>query len=159
MFGLDQAHGESAKAAHIFRAEAGRDAAAVFTVVPVDDGVTAILNGPMAAIHHEYAFRGSLLGRAAGDAVGNVEGDLAGLFHDGMPLDEESLADVRKVEVVIQFGGGPDLPGFDSSMLGLGRLQHVVRLVRISILEEQLDIVEKLRLVAFHGEQIVGFTL
>lgn len=76
-----------------------------------------------------------------------------------MPLDDEGLADVRKVEVVVQFGGGPDLPGFDSSMIGLGRFQHVVRLVRISILEEQLDIFEESRLVAFHGEQIVGFTL
>jgi hypothetical protein len=33
---------------------------------------------------------------AAGDAVGNVEGDLAGLFRDGMPLDDEGLADVTK---------------------------------------------------------------
>jgi hypothetical protein len=29
----------------------------------------------------------------------------------------------------------------------------------ISILEEHLDIVEESRLVALHGEQIVGFTL
>ena len=91
------------------------------------------------------------MGRAAGDAVGSVEGDIAGLFRDGMPLNDESLADVRKVEVAVQFRGGPDLPGFDSSMLGLGRLQRVVRLVRISILEEQLDIVEESRLVAFIG--------
>jgi hypothetical protein len=75
-----------------------------------------------------------------------------------MPLDEESVAEVRKVEVAVQFGGGPDLPGFDASMIGR-RLQQVVRLIRISILEEQLEIFQESRPVAFNGEQKVGVTV
>jgi hypothetical protein len=37
---------------------------------------------------------------------------------------------VWKVEVVVEFGGGPDLAGFDASVIG-GRVLHEMRLAAI----------------------------
>ena len=71
----------------------------------------------MPAVHLEHLLRGGLLGRSAGDAAGDFKRAVAALLLDRMPLDEESLADVGKVEVVVEVGGGPDLASFDASMI------------------------------------------
>src|SRR5438067_3446309 len=46
------------------------------------------------------ALRAGLLGGPTGDAVGNVQSAFSSLFLRDVPLDDEGLAHVRKVEVI-----------------------------------------------------------
>src|SRR5256885_9022295 len=56
------------------------DATAVFIIVPVDDVVTTVLNGPVTAVDFENLMRAGLLGGPTGDAVGNVQSAFSSLF-------------------------------------------------------------------------------
>ena len=114
----------------IFGAIAGADSTAIFIVVPIDDVVTAILNGPVTTINIEDTLWVSLLRRWTGDAVSDFTRADAALLLYRVSFDEERLSDVRKVKVVIEFGGGPDLSDFDSSMVG-GRILNEIRLLPV----------------------------
>ena len=70
-FGLDDADGEAAQASDILGAVAGADAAAVLVIVPIEDVVAAIFDGPVATVDLEQALGIGMLGRAASDAVGH----------------------------------------------------------------------------------------
>ena len=155
-FGFDDADGESAEPGDIFWTVASADPTAIFIVVPIDDVVTAILDGPVAAIHVEETLWIRLLCRSTGDAVSDFKRADAALFLCRMPFDEERLSDVRKVKVAVQFGGGPDLSDFDSSMVG-GRILNEIRL--LPVLEQQGEVLQNAALVSFDGEMIMGMTL
>src|SRR5207253_466298 len=75
--------------------------------------------------------RAGLLGGPTGDAVGNVQSAFSSLFLRDVPLDDESLGHVRKVEVIVQLRGGPDLAGFHSSVIR-GRMLHEMRFPTIT---------------------------
>ncbi len=92
--------------------------------------MTAILNGPVAAINIEDTLWVSLLRRSTGDAVSDFTKADAALFLYRASFDEERLSDVGEVEVVIEFGVGPDLSDFDSSMVG-GRILNEIRLLPV----------------------------
>src|SRR5437016_11303267 len=93
--------------------------------------------------------RAGLLGGPTGDAVGNVQSAFSSLFLRDVPLDDESLGHVRKVEVIVQLRGGPDLAGFYSSVIR-GRMLHEMRFP--AILEIEFQIFQNSRLIAFDGE-------
>ena len=61
--------------------------------------------------------RVGLVRGAAGDAVGDFTGVFAGFFVGGLSLDDESLSDVRKVEIGVEFGCGPDFADFDAAVI------------------------------------------
>jgi len=155
-FGFDDSDGKTAESGNIFRAIAGTYPAAVFIEVPVQDVVAAVFDAPVVAIGGEELLRVCLLGLSAGDAVGDVEGDLAGLFFNKFSFDHESLLQVGEVEVVVESGGGPDFTGFDPTMIR-GVISDEIGL--LSILEIQLDILKECVLVGFDGEVIMGFAL
>src|SRR2546429_9953570 len=90
--------------------------------------------------------RAGLLGGPTGDAVGNVQSAFSSLFLRDVPLDDEGLAHVRKVEVIVQFRGGPDFSGFYSSVIG-GRMLHEMRFP--AILEVEFQFFQNSRLIAF----------
>jgi len=81
---------------------AGSYAAAVFVEVPVDDVVAAVLDAAVAAVCLQYPLSAGLLRRAAGDAVGELGGAFRGSFLDALTFDEEGLADVREIQVVVE---------------------------------------------------------
>src|SRR5207237_638139 len=58
-FGLDDSDGESAKPGDVFRAVTGRDATAIFIIVPIENVVAAILDRPVPAV----AFDGEMVMR------------------------------------------------------------------------------------------------
>ncbi len=93
---------------------------------------------------------------SAGDAVGDLGGLPARALLDAMPFDDIRLAEVRKVEIPVQFRRRPDLAGFDASVIAR-RLLDVVR--RAPILEIELQILEKSGLVCFDGEMVMGLAL
>ena len=72
-----------------------------------------------------------------------------------MAFDDECLPDVRKVQVVIEFGGGPYFSGFNASMIG----RCVIDVVRFSsIQEKKCDVLKERGLVGLDGEVIVCLT-
>lgn len=118
--------------------------------------MTAIFNGPVAPVGVEDTFWVGLLWCSAGDAISDFTRGFASLFLCRVPLDEEGLSDVGKVKVVVEFRGGPDFSGFDSSMVR-GRVLNEIRL--LPILEPQSEVFENSVLVSLNGEVIVGMTL
>ena len=91
--------------------------AAVLVIVPIDNVMTAVFDAPVAAVGGKHTLRIGLIRSAAGNAIGDVTGVFTGFFICGLPLDEKRLADVRKVQIAVEFGCGPDLSDFDPAMI------------------------------------------
>ena len=88
---LNGTDGEATQSGHVFGAVACADTAAILIVIPVDDIVAAVFDGPMAAIGSENALWIDLFRRAAGDSQSRFQGQLATLFVKNFPLDQERL--------------------------------------------------------------------
>jgi len=135
---------------------AGTDATAVLIIVPIQNIVAAVLDRPVAAVDLEHALRVGLFRGSSGDAIGDLEGSLAGLLLRTVPFNDVGLAQVRKVEVAIEFRGGPDLPRFGASVVG-GRMLHEVRLAPLP--EVELQVFQNAELVPFNGEIVMRLSL
>jgi len=116
-FGFDDANGESSQSSDVFWAVTSSYAAAVFVIVPIDNVMTAVFDAPVATVGGEHALRVGLLRSPAGNAIGDFTGVFAGFFICGLPLDEKSLSDVRKVQIAVEFGCGPDFADFDPAVI------------------------------------------
>ncbi|MDO8785819.1 MAG: hypothetical protein Q7J12_06330, partial [Syntrophales bacterium] len=127
---FDNADGESPQPCDIFGAVAGADSTPVFIIVPIDNVMTTIFNRPMATVNIEDTLWAGWLCRSTGDAVSDFTRALTTFFVYELPFDGKGLSDVGKVKVVIEFGGGPDLSDFDSSMVR-GRILNEIRLLAI----------------------------
>ena len=92
--------------------------AAVFVIVPIDNVMTAVFDAPVATVGDKHAFRIGLLGSSAGNAIGDVTGVFTVFFICKLTLDDKSLSEVRKVQIVVEFGGGPDFADFDATVIG-----------------------------------------
>ena len=102
------------------------DAAAVLIIVPVENVVATVLDDPVPAVNLEHASGAGLLGRAAGEAVGDFQRDIRPVFlFVHVPLDEEGLAHMGKVEIVVEFGGRPDFARFQAAVIGRGLLDEM----------------------------------
>jgi hypothetical protein len=118
--------------------------------------VTAIFDAPVATINLENTLWISLLRRSAGNAVCDVTRGFAGFFLCKMSFYDESLSDLRKIKVAIEFGCCPNLSDFDSSMVW-GIIFNEIRL--LPVLEVQCDVSKNSGLVSFDREMIMGMTL
>jgi len=115
-FGFDDTDGEASKTGDVFRTVTGSYPTAVFVNVPVDDVMAAILDAPVAAVGLEYLLGVGLVWDSAGDAVGDLDGAFARFLLNALAFDDEGLAYVGKVKIVVQGGGGSDPPRFDPPM-------------------------------------------
>ena len=116
-FGFDDANGESPQSSDVFWAVTSAYAAAVFVIVPIDNVMTAVFDAPVATVGGKHALRVGLLRSSAGNAIGDFTGVFTGFFICGLPLDEKSLSDVRKVQIAVEFGCGPDCADFDPAVI------------------------------------------
>ena len=130
-------------------------AAAVFVIVPIDNVMTAVFDGPVAAVGGKYALRIGLFKGAAGDAIGEFIGVFTGFLIYGLPLDEKSLSDVRKVEIVVEFGGGPDFADFDPAVI---RRVVLDKIGLLPVLKIECDVFKKPGLVVLDGKVVMSFT-
>jgi len=96
---------------------AGSYPAAVFVIVPIDNVMAAVFDAPVAAVGSQHALRVGLLRSAAGNAIGDFAGVFTAFFIYGLTLDDKSLPDVRKVQIAVEFGCGPDFTDFDSAVI------------------------------------------
>lgn len=131
------------------------DATAVLIVVPINH-VVATLDHPMPAVDLQHALRVGLFRGAAGEAVRDLQRTLATLFLRAVSLDDERLAHMRKVEITVEFAGGPDLARFDAPVIRRGMLDEL-RLATIP--EVEFQIFKNSRLVAFDGEIVMRLAL
>ena len=123
--------------------------AAVFVIVPIDNVMTAVFDAPVAAVGGKHALRVGLLRGPAGNAIGDFTGVFTGFFISELALDDKSLSDVRKVQIAVEFGSGPDLADFDAAVI-----RRVAKgKVRL------LAVLKKTGLVVFDGEVVMSFTL
>jgi hypothetical protein len=79
--------------------------------------MAAVFDAPVAAVGGKNALRVGLFRGSAGDAVGDFTGVLAAFFIGGFALDDKSLSDVRKVQIAVEFGCGPDFADFDAAVI------------------------------------------
>jgi hypothetical protein len=96
---------------------AGTYPAAVFVIVPIDNVMTAVFDAPVTTVGGKHALRVGLLSSSAGNAIGNVTGVFTGFFISRLALDDKSLSDMGKVQIVVEFGCRPDFADFDSAVI------------------------------------------
>ena len=89
----------------------------------------------------------------AGDAVDGFTARFACLLVDGFPLDPKGLADMRKIEIVIECRGGRNLSDFDTTMFAIARTDEFSRIAML--MKIAVDILVQLSLVQFDGKMIV----
>ena len=98
VFGFDDAGDKAPEASHVFWTVTDAYPAAVFTIVPVDDIVTAILNAPMETVGFQNTPGIGLLRSPAGDAIGYIFRELARFLVNGLSL---KFFRVKRVSVVM----------------------------------------------------------
>lgn len=133
---------------------ADAEGASVLISVPIQRVVAGVFDRPMSAIEAEYAGGIGGVRGMAGHPVDGLSRGLAGLILHGVALDEESLADAGKIQIVIQAVGRPDRALFDATMGQGGRLTAVG--LAAPLLEEQAKIGVQVRLIIFDGKDVVG---
>jgi len=153
---FDDSDGKASEAGNVFRAIAGAYPAAVFIKIPVQDVVATVFDAPVATIDGKELLGICLLRFSAGDAVGDVMGDLSGPLFYRFSLDHENLLHVGEIEIVVEFGSGPDFSSFDPAVIR-GIESNKIRI--FSVLEIQFDIFKECGLVAFDRKVIMGLTL
>ena len=150
-FGAYDADGEASQSGGVLGAVAGSDAAAVLLPAAVEDVMDG-LDGPVPAVQREQALGAGGVGGMAGDAVGVLDGLLAGGFGGDGALDEEGLADVGEGEVIVECRGGPDGAAFDASVAKLGPFLEVGF---AAFLEVDVEVGQQVGPIALDGEQVV----
>ena len=79
--------------------------------------MTAVFDAPVATVGGKYALRVGLFRGSAGNTIGDFTGVFTGFFICGLPLDEKSLSEMRKVQITIEFGCGPNFADFDPAVI------------------------------------------
>ena len=97
-FGFDDSDGEAAKSGHVFRTRTCPYATAIFIIVPINDVMAAIFDGPVLPVYFERMLWVGLFGSSTGYAIGDIQRGFATLLLHAVPLDDERLSDVRKIE-------------------------------------------------------------
>jgi len=129
---------------------------AVFVIVPINDVMATVFDGPVAAVGGEHALRVSLFRWTAGDTIGDFTGVFIGLLICGLALDEKGLSDVRKAQIVVEFGCSPDFSDFYPAVI---RRVALDKIRILPVLEIQCDVFKEPGLVVLDGEMVVSFTV
>ena len=79
--------------------------------------MTAVFYAPVTTVGGKHALRVGFLRSSAGNAIGDFTGVFACFFICGLPLDEKSLSYVRKIQITVEFGCGPDFADFDPAVI------------------------------------------
>jgi hypothetical protein len=130
--------------------------ATVFIIVPVDDVMAAVFDAPVATVGGKNALWVGLLRGSTGDAVGDFTGVFTAFFICGLSLDDKSLPDVRKVQISVEFGCGPDFSDFDPAVV---RGLAICKIGLLAVFKVKRYVLKKSGLVVFDGEVIMSVAL
>ena len=117
LFCFDEGNGKTAEPGDVFRAVSGAYPASIFVIVPIDDVMAAVFNAPVATVCGKDMLRVCLLRALTGDAVSDFTGGVTGFLLSKLSLHHECLSDMGKVQIVVEFSGGPDLSDFDPTVV------------------------------------------
>ena len=78
-----------------------------------------------------------MLGGSAGDAITDITGALSAFFVCELTFDDKGLSNMRKAQVAVECGGGPDFADFDASMVTADGIDEIGLL---AVVEVQLDV-------------------
>ena len=117
--------------------------------------MTAVLDAPVATVDFEQTLRPGFVRRSARDAIGDLARAFAALLLHGVPFNNESLTHMGKVEVAVEFGGGPYLPDFDAPVIR-GIILDEIRF--LPVFEGEGDVLKERGLIPFNGEVVMGLT-
>lgn len=118
--------------------------------------MAAVLDAPVPPIDCQKTFCVRLLRRTAGEAVGDLLGNLSGLFFFRPSFNHKSLPDMGKVEVIIKFIGHPNGAGLDTAVVRGSEIDEIRFTVALEI---QLDVLQQCGLVSFNGEMIMSLAV
>lgn len=135
---------------------AGANAASVLIVVPIDYVMTAVFDAPVAAIGIKDLLRIGLLRSLTGDAVSDFTRELSVFFVGGLALYDKGLADVRKIQIVVELRCRPDLTDFNAAVI---RRVIQCKIGFFSVRKVQCDVLEEPRLIVFYSEMVMGVAL
>lgn len=125
--------------------------APILVIIPINNIVTAF-DAPVAPIDFQNPFWIGLIGCPAGNAIGDILGVLAVFLVREFALDDKRLRDVRKVQIALEFGCGPDFSDLDSPML-TSVVIDVIRL--LAVLEVKLDVLENAGLLFLNRKMVM----
>lgn len=129
----------------------GANPPAIFVPIPIQNIVTAVFNAPMSAILPQHLLGAGLFAGLTGEAIGRLPRDCAGFLVHRLPLDDERLTDPRKVEIVVEFAGGPDATSFDAAMALIDGGQFR----RASFPKEEFNVIQQAGLIPLNRKQIM----
>lgn len=112
--------GKIAQAGHQKRAGPGANLRTVFVEGHVPYPMVSVFNLPMAPIQLQQALRLRLGGRETGNQISGFLLGFPGLQIFGEAFDDGDLPAVREIDIVVEFGAGPDLPGFQPAVAFIG---------------------------------------
>jgi len=118
--------------------------------------MAAVFDAPVAAVCGKHTLRVSLLGCSTGYAVRDLTGVVTGFLLRELSLHHKYLSDMGKVQIVVEFSGGPNLSDFDPAVIR-GIIRNEIRL--LALLEIQFDIFKESGLIAFDGEVVMSLAL
>ena len=113
--------------------------------------MAAVFNAPVITVGGEHFLGVGFFGRATGHAVSGFGGNFAGFFVNAFAFDDKSLTNPGEVEIVIEFGGRPDLARVNAPVSGINT--DGVRF--IASFEIQHKIRKQTRLIALDREMIM----
>ena len=118
--------------------------------------MATVFNAPVTTVGGKHALRVGLLRSSAVDAIGDFTGVFTAFFICGLPLDEKSLSDVRKVQIAVEFGCGPDFADFYPAVI---RRVAIDKIWVLPVFKIQRDVLKKSGLVVFDGEVVMSVSL
>ncbi|MBW1959916.1 MAG: hypothetical protein JRJ04_00530 [Deltaproteobacteria bacterium] len=86
-------------------------------IVPIDNVMVAVFDAPVTTVGGQHALRAGLFRVSTGDAIGDFTAVFACFFICGFALDDKNFCEVRKVQIIVQFGSGPDFANFDAAVI------------------------------------------
>lgn len=123
MFVLGQTQetdGKIAQAGHQKGAGPRTNLRTVFVEGDIPHPMVSVFNLPMAPIQLQQALRLRLGGRETGDQISGFPLGFPGLQVFREAFDDGDLAAVGEIDLAIEFGAGPDLPGFQAAVAFIG---------------------------------------
>ena len=136
-FGFDEADGEAAQSGNVLGAVSCANAAAVLVVVPVNYVMATIFYTPMLAVRLKDFFGIRFFWIAAGHSVNDFVSAFTRFLFNAFSFNHEGLADMGKIQVLVERRGCPDFAGFDAAVIGWGMVDKIGL---FPVLEEQGNI-------------------
>ena len=117
--------------------------------------MAAVFDAPVATVGEKDTFRIGLFRSSAGNAICDFTGVFTGFFICGFSLDDKGLSDVRKVQIAVEIGCGPNFTDFDTAVIR----RVIVDKIGVSpVIKIERNVLKKTGLIVFDSKMVMGLT-